>query len=152
MVKTSYRVTFFQLGRRSKTLDPPVYGKIALPYSPYYGCNCQLECIDGHYLVGMDTDTCTVNKDDTMTWKNKTECRGINSNQFLGTIRSICLPIFYITTVNRGKPVIFSCLTKLQNFTYFTKKTASTVFSRTISKFYEQCVYRKPPENYFISL
>lgn len=69
-----------QLGRHCIKLDPPLYGKISLPCSHYYGSNCQVDCVDTHYLVGPDTDECTVNKDDTMAWKNKNECRGIYMN------------------------------------------------------------------------
>ena len=72
----SHDNVFSQIGRQCKRLNPPAYGKISLPYLPYYESSCRVNCIDTHYLVGPDTDTCTVDEEDTMKWKNRNECRG----------------------------------------------------------------------------
>ena len=53
-----------------------MYGKVLSPCLPSFESTCKVECVDTHYLVGPDIDTCTVDEDDKMKWKNKNECRG----------------------------------------------------------------------------
>ena len=65
-----------QIGRQCRRLNPPAYGKISLPCLPYYESSCYVDCIDTHYLVGPNTDTCTVDANNKMKWDNKNECRG----------------------------------------------------------------------------
>ena len=74
----SYAATLFcsNIGRQCKNLKPPLYGKISLPCSTYFGSICTVECMETHYLTGSNTDTCIVAEDDTMKWKNKNQCRG----------------------------------------------------------------------------
>ena len=61
---------FFDTGRQCLKLDPPAYGKLSLPCTPYFQSTCELECVGTHYLVGSKTDRCIVTQNDTMKWES----------------------------------------------------------------------------------
>ena len=67
---------FFDIGRQCLKLDPPAYGKLSLPCTPYFQSTCDLECVGTHYLVGPNTDRCIVTQNDTMIWENNNKCEG----------------------------------------------------------------------------
>lgn len=76
VVDTLSNIYFFHLGRQCNKLEPPVYGKVSLPCLPYFDSICQVECVDAYYLVGSNTDTCSVSEDGAMRWRKDYECRG----------------------------------------------------------------------------
>ena len=67
---------FFDIGRQCLKLDPPAYGRLSLPCTPYFQSTCELECVGAHYLVGPKTDKCIITQNDIMKWENNNTCQG----------------------------------------------------------------------------